>query len=470
MTKKNVYHTANSKRRAGEDIQSLSRFVGAQRTAFQKLLKKYKKWTKSSALGVRFRAEVLDRPTSFSNRDFEPLLTQWTEVLAAVRAPFIDQGNWHSGLRKSIQGSQPDSSVQRKPLKSLIKQVNQESAENTNSVSELHSTWEEGSNIDIDTALAVLPLGRGATRAVYWVHPDNIVQVHVLLLQHTRLHRSNSILSPESPSSLKSSPRASFSNISAKPASRTDDEVGVIVCDDLQRFSKIRSSETISITEDCPGTVAEKAAASVRFSPSGEAVVVVDTDSGSLGYSANWNEKRLPKIARFKRKNVRQLFEASSIDRFAKDDGDDARGVFEWLTQHREVQPLVQLLSRRTRFVGLRNSNDGGVWATLDKDISMKVCSSESLASGKGLTTISEGGTIDSEAFPHAILEVRVEGDADSKLVQALNSSHLVYVFDWFSSSFANEGCRLNACVASLSKHMRWQRCASQVACHALFG
>lgn len=467
MIKKIVPHTANSKCRAGEDIQSLSRFVGAQRTAFQKLLKKYKKWTGSSALGIRFRAEVLDRPTSFSNRDFEPLLTQWTEVLAAVRAPFIDRGNWHSGLRNSLDGSQPDLSVQKKPLKSPTKQINHG---DTNSISELHSAWEDGSNIDIDTALAILPLGRGATRAVYWVHPDNIVQVHVLLLQYTRLHRSNSIVSPESPSSSKSSLRASFSNSSARPASRTDDEVGVIVCDDLPRFSKIRSSETISITEDCPGTVAEKAAASIRFSPSGEAVVVVDTDSKRLGYSANWNEKCLPKLAKFKRKNVRQLFEASSIDRFAKDDGDDPQRVFEWLTQHQEVQPLVQLLSRRTRFVGLRNSKDGGVWATLDKDISMKVCSSESLASGKGLTTISEGGTINSEAFPHAILEVRVEGDVDSKLVEALNSSHLVYILHFFSSSFANEGCRLNACVASLSKHMRWQRCASQVACHALSG
>ncbi len=426
MTKTNAPHKANSKRRAGEDIQSLSRFVGAQRTAFQKLLKKYKKWTSSSELGVRFRAEVLDCPTSFSKRDFEPLLIQWTEVLAAVRAPFINGGNWHSGLRNSIDGSQSDLSIQKKPLKSPTKQANQEFAGDVNSVSELHSAWEDGSNIEIDTALAVLPLGPGATRAVYWIHPDNIVQVQVLLLQYTRLHISNSINSPESPSSSRSPPRASFSNSSGRPASRTDDEVGVIVCDDLQRFSKIRSSETISITEDCPGTVAQKAAASIRFSPSAEAVVVVDTDAGRPGHSANWNEKHLPKKARFKRKHLRQLFEASSVDRFAKDNGNDPKQVFEWLTQHREVQPLVQLLSKRTRFVGLRNSKDGGVWATLDKDISMKICSSESLASGKGLSTISEGGTIESETFPHAILEVRVEGEADSKLVEALDSSYLV--------------------------------------------
>ena len=83
--------------RAGEEIQSLSRFVGAQRLAFQKLLKKYRKWTGSSELGNRFRKEILDRRTSFSKTDFEPLLAQWTEVLASVRAPFMKGINWPSG-------------------------------------------------------------------------------------------------------------------------------------------------------------------------------------------------------------------------------------------------------------------------------------------------------------------------------------------------------------------------------------
>ena len=421
-------NNANRKTRAGEDIQSLSRFVGAQRTAFQKLLKKYKKWTSSSELGIRFRNEVLERPSSFPKRDFEPLLAQWTEVLAAVRAPFSDGANWQPAPRHSEgASSQSEASVQKKALNSSAHQANEPFAANSNSISELHSTWDEGSNIDIDTALAIIPLGRGATKAIYWVHPDNIVQLHVLLLQYTRLHKSNdSISSPDSPSSSRSSPRVSFSNSSRKPTPRTDDEVGVIVCDDLQRFAKRRSSETISASEDIAGTAAEKAAASIRYAQSGEAVVVVDTSFEQSGQSPNSNERDSQRKVKLKCKAVRQFFETSNGNQSAKDSTKNSERVSQWLSEHREVQPLVQLQSRRTRFTGLRNNNTGGIWATLDKDVSMRTCSSESLANGNSLSAINEGGKNGSDFFPYAILEVRLEGDADTDLVAALDSSHLV--------------------------------------------
>lgn len=406
----------------------MSRFVGAQRTAFQKLLKKHKKWTSSSELGIHFRNEVLDRPSSFSKRDFEPLLAQWTEVLAAVRAPFSDGTNWQPGPRHSEgASSQSEASVQKKALNSSAHQANERFAADSNSISELRSAWDEGSNIDIDTALAIIPLGHGATKAIYWVHPDNIVEVHVLLLQFTRLHKSNDSISlPDSPSSSRSSPRISFSNSSRKPTPRTDDEVGVIVCDDLQRFAKRWSSETISASEDFAGTAAEKAAASIRYAQSGEAVVVVDTISEQSGQSPSSNERYSPRKVKLKCKAVRQLFETSNGNQSAKDSTNNSERVSEWLSEHREVQPLVQLQSRRTRFTGLRNNNTGDIWATLDKDVSMRTCSSESLAKGNGLSTISEGVKNDSDFFPHAILEVRLEGDANTDLVAALDSSHLV--------------------------------------------
>ena len=421
------YH-ANRNTRAGEDIQSLSRFVGAQRTAFQKLLKKYKKWTGSSELGTRFHNEVLDRPSSFSKSDFEPLLAQWTEVLAAVRAPFSDGVNWQPEPRHSGgTNTQQEASIQKKAMKGSANQAKEHFGTESNSLSRLHSTWDEGSNVDIDTALAIIPLGRSATKAVYWVHPDNIVQVHVLLLQHTRLHRSNdSISQPHSPSSSRPSPRASFSNTSGKPASRTDDEVGVVVCDDLQHFAKRCSSETISASEDSPGTAAQKAAASIRYTLSGEAVVVVDTSSKEAGQSHNLTQTYAPRKAKVKRKAVRQLFGMSNANHSAKDSTTDFERVRVWLSQHREVQPLVELQARRTRFLGLRNNKTGGIWATLDKDVSMKTCSLDLLGNGLGSSTTSEGGKNEMDIFPHAILEVRLEGDADSNLIAALDSSHLV--------------------------------------------
>ncbi|KAI7114926.1 hypothetical protein KC337_g17373, partial [Hortaea werneckii] len=58
--------------KAGEEIKSLARFTSTQRTAFRKLLKKYKKWTGSNNLEERFRQEVLDDPKSFTKLDLGP--------------------------------------------------------------------------------------------------------------------------------------------------------------------------------------------------------------------------------------------------------------------------------------------------------------------------------------------------------------------------------------------------------------
>ncbi|KAK0106960.1 hypothetical protein ONS95_003675 [Cadophora gregata] len=66
--------------RCGDDIRSLQRFVSAQRVAFHKILKKYKKWTGSRALGERFNDEVLSNPKSLVRRDFGPLLSQYQDL------------------------------------------------------------------------------------------------------------------------------------------------------------------------------------------------------------------------------------------------------------------------------------------------------------------------------------------------------------------------------------------------------
>ncbi|RYP50567.1 hypothetical protein DL768_003963 [Monosporascus sp. mg162] len=70
----------------GNDIKALSRFVEAQIEAFRKILKKYKKWTGSATLSIRFKDNVLNSPKSFTNRDFSALRTQFQDVLATVKA------------------------------------------------------------------------------------------------------------------------------------------------------------------------------------------------------------------------------------------------------------------------------------------------------------------------------------------------------------------------------------------------
>ncbi|KAE8445285.1 hypothetical protein EG329_013523 [Mollisiaceae sp. DMI_Dod_QoI] len=72
--------------RCGEDIRALERFTAAQRMAFHKILKKYKKWTGSRGLGERFNDEILGNPKSFVRRDFGPLTSQYTSLLNTLRA------------------------------------------------------------------------------------------------------------------------------------------------------------------------------------------------------------------------------------------------------------------------------------------------------------------------------------------------------------------------------------------------
>ncbi|TVY88260.1 Uncharacterized protein LAWI1_G006324, partial [Lachnellula willkommii] len=74
----------------GDDLKNLQRFINAQRTAFYKILKKYRKWTGSRSLGVRFNSEVLDDAKSFTKTDLEPLTSQYNNLLAILRASTPD--------------------------------------------------------------------------------------------------------------------------------------------------------------------------------------------------------------------------------------------------------------------------------------------------------------------------------------------------------------------------------------------
>ena len=416
--------------RVGEEIESLSRFVGAQSLAFQKLLKKYKKWTGSMELGKRFRVGVLDRPTSFSKRDFQPLLAQWTDVLASVRAPFEHGIDWYPDSSNARPISLKSNGFNQKV--SSDQEATKFPARASCSAAELNSTWNSGSNIDVDTAFATLALGPEAIKAVYWVHPDNTVQVHVLLLKHTRSQRLNgSDAHKEAPShtapSSNSSPRGFIIANSGRPSLPTDEEVGIIVCDDLRRFAEKRSSESSNASACCPGPVAEREAASIRYCCNGDVRVIVGTISDYAGSLAEPGLRQKPRRAKFERNAIHKLFNGSQTGRNACKTGlRDPERVFVWLAEHQEVQPLVQIQARRTRFVGLKNSQTSGIWATLDREILMRSVCRDSLGNGKIPVPMDEGAKACSTPFPHAILEVRIEGDHNSDLIAALDASHLV--------------------------------------------
>lgn len=391
--------------RTGEDVQSLPRFVGANRMALQKLLKKYKKWTGCSGLGNRFCRNVLDSPASFSKKDFEPLLARYIDVLTKVRIAFVVGPGWQSESPKE----------HRTPRYSAA---------------HLHSINEDRPGVEFDLAFATVPLDHGSAHATYWVHAENVVPVQVILSQYTQPREpkrsSRSLGTPSS--SGKSTPRGSIRDITTTSTVRNETDIGTVVCDSVAGYAAWQSSTHVNDPKAVRESTAEKAAASIRYSSANEAVVAVHLGAKALDKptTASTGHKQ---HAKFKWKTVRQLFDKSNSTSGADALGSDiSEQIRLWLENHHDVQPLVQLQCRRKRFIGLQNTRKGGIWATLDQDVLMKDCSLGSLACDKTFLNIDKEGDAESIKFPHAILEVRIEGDCALDLIAALDDYHLVCV------------------------------------------
>ena len=124
--------------RCGEEIRSLQRFTDAQRMAFHKILKKYKvcenlnwqpantwqalttqlqKWTGSTSLGERFSDQVLSDPKSFVRRDYQPLLSQYRDLLTTLRSttPHISTPTSLSSSRHASRRPSTQTPVQPPP-------------------------------------------------------------------------------------------------------------------------------------------------------------------------------------------------------------------------------------------------------------------------------------------------------------------------------------------------------------------
>ena len=419
--------------RVGEEIQSLAQFVGAQRLAFRKLLKKYKKWTGSSRLGTRFQNEVLSRPTNFARKDFGPLLERWTGVLADVRSPFEREFSRNAnGLRQGLSLPHTRASSRSACRPNLPQEATINARSDIASTGELSAAYTAGDDVDVDTAFAISAIGSNGGKAAYWVHPDNSVQLHILLLRYSRLRRRGEETRSSPSSSQSGSRRAS---IQSSTNNGIADEAGTFVCDDLQNFAERRNSTTVSDMESVPGTVPEEAAVSIRYSSKGEAIVVIKTFTTSQPGGSTKGNSICAKKARVKRKLLHRIFtdhgtlspSGSSTDiavsrneSYSTDD--DVEAIRQWLCDHQEVQPLVHLRSSRTRFVGLGNSDSKGIWVTLDKSVSMKRSSIEDLKNFSHSTSLKDPA---SEDFPYAVLEVRWEGTSQPDLVKALDETHL---------------------------------------------
>ncbi|KAJ9658139.1 hypothetical protein H2201_007920 [Coniosporium apollinis] len=408
--------------RAGDDIRSLARFIAAQRLAFTKLLKKYKKWTQSDTLGSRVRQDILNKPESFTNLDIGPLLEYYTDVLEAVRAPF----------QAATQGTQPKSGDVRSTSAQAARGSGTRRESSTRISTQIQTAVVEGTDLDFDVAFGTLPLGDSGNRALYWVHMDNLVELQVLLLQHMRLFMSQRKkgLSPADTPSRTPSHRLSRQGSDSNTQTDGEPDAGTLVLDDLESFAQRQSSSAINDCEDSTGTSMTRPACTVRWTQADAlAAVTLSPDQATP-------ELRETQPAKLKRKHLAALLDLGRpfnirqpSDRPPTEDDNDpptptgetsVENVRQWLVAHPEIEPLVEVSANRSRFIGLVNSSSNGVWATLDRDINME------RPSHAKLERSNTAGTTDCAlGFPYAVLHVRREGDDTPQLIKLLDSSHL---------------------------------------------
>ncbi|KAF2872495.1 hypothetical protein BDV95DRAFT_386073 [Massariosphaeria phaeospora] len=397
--------------KAGEEIRSLSRFRIAQRMGFYKILKKYKRWTRDPELAHRFKEEVTERPESFFQLDLGHLLDQYINVLGAIRAPFSGVG---------APGVATDFANAR------------------SSTSRLTTCIEKGTTIDFDLALSSIPLGSGGNKATYWIHPDHIVEVEVLLLQHMQLYTGSTNHSNPSIISPYATPGRRKSSATADKYLGNEDYAGFIVLDHPESFAIKQNTSTVGASEQTSGTRWIRAAGHARWTSSGGAAVVVGLESNQ-----NVPGTQNLHLAKLKRKHLEAFLDPTVLlneqqdsavfnnnpEQQSKESTQENTIVRHWLADHQEVRPIAGVCTRRTRFVGLHNGVNGGMWASLDRDCFMKSSLERNLKDDDWVLEARNNST----RFPHAILEIRIEGTHSTALLQTLERSHLVQRVRGFS-------------------------------------
>ena len=381
-------------------------------------------------LEQRFHEHILSRPLSFANKNLTPALVQYNELLAAARA----------------------ASLSSEPLRSLRysdASIRQSEAIPGSTSADIQYAYENGSDAELDTALAILPCGSIAGRACYWVHKDSLLQIQVILLRYMRSRKNRICTSGPSPSSSRASRHGSLSSSDPISITQSNQKVGKIVCDELLHFVERQNNcpSTESDNEVLRGSI--EPAASIRYSSSGEAVLTIGTSSNETpkaNLGSPW------KTAKLKRKAIENLLgndtsceaprSMNSADpseiRSARVQAElhsmpSLTGAKSWLQKHENVRPLVEIHSNRTRFAGTRNTDSSGLWATLDTDIILGKCSSARLRKGDDSSSSGEEAGSPLVAFPHAVLTIRWEGNADMTPIKKLDSSHLTERVHGFS-------------------------------------
>jgi hypothetical protein len=329
----------------------------------------------------------LDAPKSFTKLDLGYLLDDYSTTRQSIRTLYDSQVHQAAGGKQQEQKTGDGGS---------------------SSIKQLQEAVESGSKVFFDTNIATVPLGQDGTFASYFVHPENIIELQMLLLQHSRFYlsrsRQNSVRTP-----ISSQPQTpTFPGAVPDVA-----DYHMLMADDLERFTNEQSGITVTDREHKMGSYPQGAQAAVRWTSDGDALACLRSKSGRT------------KSAYLKKKHIHDFFDPEAEFSTQRDEADTTERVEELRNEllKDKTKPLFHYSCSRSRLIGLDDNAEGLVLATLDSGI-----------------TIEKAGETERErtksTFPFALLLVRQEGKPKSGLLAALDRSHLVERVRGFSLEY----------------------------------
>ena len=309
----------------GDLIQKVARFASAQKIAFRKSIKKFTKYTGSTALQARMEAEI------FSSNQLQTDYSDYLQELAEQRTILSEEVAFPLLGRQQVEltaRQQHQDKVSASSTRSPISQINQ-------SLTQAQSAF--------DAAIMTVPYGEAAGSAVYWIHPDNIDETRALL--HRHMKKDSSV--PSTPCRTRSRESLRSARSTSSP-SFTNPSTHIVFFDNAQRYHQEKSSTRPSkVALSAHWTCDENAAVTLAgLSPTscGEKTILVDRDDLAL---------------------------ALVRDSGSKGHSKETIPIQQYLSEHRDVKPLAEVRAYRARYHGMTNTVDVANWAILDTSITV---------------------------------------------------------------------------------------------------
>lgn len=376
------------------DVQHLARFIGVQRTGFRKLLKKYKKWAASTSdaasLGERF-LPILEDPKSFTNQDLTPTFLELSLLYNVLR---------QAKATDSAAGIGSVTGVETK---------------------QVFPGNEKLCVFDCEMVTSI------SSSVTFWVHPDNIMETKIILLQNLSLVSDGSSNAAGTDAAAGSTPAAPVATAPAAAAA----DLSYTTYLDSKKFSAIQTS-----TE--PGQI--RNVVNQSSSAAASSTPILCSPVGGLRHFclANLSTEQADMVLQSKFEPLAQS--QRDMDNLSK-------MALSWV-EKRQVAPIAKVQSCRSRFRYSEAAPDAlnadspasspntlmdapDVWATIDSDI--KITRQGATTLNWPTTTNNNTEPADTISFPHSVLEVRWKGLEKPVWVSDLESSHLVYPVTGFS-------------------------------------